>query len=71
MKLFLTATYPQMLEVALQQIDRTRGQKTCIVVPDRFSLEAEEALLREMGGTTFDVEVTTFARLADKLTLPV
>ena len=43
-----------------------RGTRHLVIVPDRFTLSYERAVLRELGlKGTFDIEVASFSRLAD------
>ena len=49
---------------ALSRVDKTRlDVKHIVIVPDRASLEAERALLKNLGGS-FNVQIKTFRRLA-------
>ena len=43
-----------------------RGTRHLVIVPDRFTLSYERAILRELSlKGTFDIEVASFSRLAD------
>ncbi len=45
-----------------------RGKKQLIIVPDRYSLTMEKRVLRELNlKATFDIDVVSFARLANKV----
>ncbi len=47
--------------------DYRAGQKYLLIVPDRFTLSYERAALEILGKTgSFDLEVASFSRLADK-----
>ena len=43
-----------------------RGTRHLVIVPDRFTLSYERAVLKELNlKGTFDIEVASFSRLAD------
>lgn len=53
-------------EALAQKVKETEGRKL-ILVPDRFTLSVEEEIMKQLSlSATFDIEVTSFTRLAAK-----